>query len=199
MPVMDSKPSRVPEPASRPMQTISPSAPPTSDQLVTLPVKHVSDLLDGQVAHRVLRVDHNGDAVQRHHRGGEAGLGILQVAAGQADVAAAFADCGDAGAGAGGIIGHVDLLVLAHKRLGQRTDDLFHGGGAVGGRRCRTARSRREPGSDALGGGSLGLSGGIAVSAAGRQQGQARAALSIRERVFFSFILDCTPFPILNV
>ena len=39
VPVMDSKPSRVPEPASRPMGTTVPSFPPTSDQLVTSPVK----------------------------------------------------------------------------------------------------------------------------------------------------------------
>ena len=36
---MDSNPSRVPELASRPMQAISPSAPPTSLQLVISPVK----------------------------------------------------------------------------------------------------------------------------------------------------------------
>ena len=36
---MDSKPSRVPEPDSRPMQAISLSAPPSSDQLVISPVK----------------------------------------------------------------------------------------------------------------------------------------------------------------
>ena len=38
VPVMDSKPSRVPEPASRPMQAMSPF-PPKSSQEVTLPVK----------------------------------------------------------------------------------------------------------------------------------------------------------------
>ena len=37
--VMDSKPSRVPELASRPMQAISASAPPTSFQLVIWPEK----------------------------------------------------------------------------------------------------------------------------------------------------------------
>ena len=37
--VMDSKPSRVPDPASRPMQAISRSAPPTSFQLVISPLK----------------------------------------------------------------------------------------------------------------------------------------------------------------
>ena len=36
--VMDSKPSRVPLPASRPMRTISASSPPTSFQLVISPV-----------------------------------------------------------------------------------------------------------------------------------------------------------------
>ena len=35
---MDSKPSRVPEPASRPMNTTSASLPPTSDQLAVAPV-----------------------------------------------------------------------------------------------------------------------------------------------------------------
>ena len=39
VPVMDSNPSRVPELASRPMQAISPAAPPTSLQLVISPVK----------------------------------------------------------------------------------------------------------------------------------------------------------------
>ena len=38
VPVMDSKPSRVPEPASRPMKTTWPSVPPTSAQLVISPV-----------------------------------------------------------------------------------------------------------------------------------------------------------------
>ena len=39
VPVTDSKPSLVPEFASRPMQVISRSSPPTSFQLVILPVK----------------------------------------------------------------------------------------------------------------------------------------------------------------
>ena len=39
VPVTLSKPSRVPLPDSRPMQEISRSAPPTSDQLVMAPVK----------------------------------------------------------------------------------------------------------------------------------------------------------------
>ena len=38
VPVMDSKPSLVPEPASRPIRTISASLPPTSFQLVISPV-----------------------------------------------------------------------------------------------------------------------------------------------------------------
>ena len=36
--LVDSKPSRVPEPASRPMRTIAASLPPTSDQFVILQV-----------------------------------------------------------------------------------------------------------------------------------------------------------------
>ena len=38
VPVMDSKPSRVPEPDSRPMTAMAPAVPPRSDQSVTAPV-----------------------------------------------------------------------------------------------------------------------------------------------------------------
>ena len=58
---------------------------------------------------------------------------VLQVAAGKADVAAAFQNGGDAGAGAGGIVGEVHALVFLGEVLAQRADDLFHGGRAVGG------------------------------------------------------------------
>ena len=66
----------------------------------------LGDLLYRQIGHRVFLVHHDGDAVNSHHRTGEAvGLFfVLQVPAGKTDVAALLADGLDAGAGAGRVI-----------------------------------------------------------------------------------------------
>ena len=94
------------------------------------------DLADGlnvQVFHLVLGVDDDGDAVERNDGLLQAGglLVVLERAARQADVAAAFGDGLDAGAGAGGIIGDVDAFLFGES-FAERADDLLHGGRAVG-------------------------------------------------------------------
>ena len=70
--------------------------------------------LDVQVFHGVGGVDDHGDAVVGKDGADQTGrnLGILQRTGGQADVAAAFGYGGDAGAGAGGVIGEVYAGVL---------------------------------------------------------------------------------------
>ena len=80
-------------------------------------------------------MDDNGDTVVGDHGLYQTGglFFVLQCAAGQADVAAAFLNGSDAGAGAGGIIGEGNAGILFHKILAQRADHLFHRGGAVGG------------------------------------------------------------------
>ena len=76
--------------------------------------------------------DH-GDAIQSDDGLSEGLLFfVLQGAAGKTDVAAALRDRLDAGAGAGRVIGDGNAFLLL-KRFRQRSDDLFHGGGAVGG------------------------------------------------------------------
>ena len=79
-------------------------------------------------------MDDNGDAVQREGRSDKAGglFLILQSAAGKTDVAAAFGDGGDAGAGAGGVVGKADAVVILHELLTEGADHLFHRGRAVG-------------------------------------------------------------------
>ena len=59
-------------------------------------------------------MDDNGDTVVGDHGLYQTGglLFVLQCAAGQADVAAAFLNGGDAGTGAGGIIGERQCRVL---------------------------------------------------------------------------------------
>ena len=115
--VMDSKPSRVPDPASRPMQAISRSAPPTSFQLVISPLKMeaiCSTVRSStpQLALTTMAMPSRATVVAVR------GLGVLQRAGSQANVAAAVADGLDAGTGAGGVVGHLDVLVLCHKLFG---------------------------------------------------------------------------------
>ena len=90
--------------------------------------------LNVEVGDGVCRVHDNGDAVEGKDGLLEAGglLIVLQRAGGQANVAAAFGHGGDAGAGAGRVIGEGHALVLLHEGFAQCADDLLHGGGAVG-------------------------------------------------------------------
>ena len=80
-------------------------------------------------------MDNDGDAVQCDDRLGQTVglLLVLQAAGGQTDVRRAVLHGLDAGAGAGGIIGDGDVLVVRHELLPQSADDLVHGGGTVGG------------------------------------------------------------------
>ena len=75
-----------------------------------------------------------GDAVERNDGLLQAGglLVVLERAARQADVAAAFGDGLDAGAGAGGVVGEGRARVCLHEGFAQRADDFFHRGGTVG-------------------------------------------------------------------
>ena len=93
------------------------------------------DLLEGQVVDRVGVVDDDGDSIQSEDGLGQAaGLLIIRKGAGsKSDVAPALADCRDAAAAAGRVVGDCDIGVLSHVGLGQGSDDGLHGGGTVGG------------------------------------------------------------------
>ena len=75
-----------------------------------------------------------GDAVERNDGLLQARglLVVLERAARQADVAAAFGNGLDAGAGAGRVIGEGRARVCLHEGFAQRADDFFHRGGTVG-------------------------------------------------------------------
>ena len=94
-------------------------------------------------------MDNDGDAIKRDGRTDQTGalFIVLQRAAGQADVAAAFGNSLNAGAGAGGVIGHVNAFFFL-KCFAERADDLFHRGRAVGRDRgsilLRTAYKRQR-------------------------------------------------------
>src|SRR5699024_348803 len=96
----------------------------------------LGDLLDGQVGHGIVGVDDDGDAVLGHGDLLHAGLVVLEVTAGQADVGGAVLGGGDAGAGAGA--GVLDLYVGLDllEGLDQSPHDALHGGGAVGHHRA---------------------------------------------------------------
>ena len=137
----------------------------------------LGDLLHAEVAHRIGGVDDDGDAVQRHDSLGEGGfLLILQGAAGKADVAGAVDGGLDAGSGAGGVIGEVDVGIHLHESLTQGADDLLHGSRAVGGH-IPGELGRLGRGLGGLhGGGRLGgLSRGGAAAAVGAAREEARA------------------------
>ena len=109
----------------------------------------VGDLLDSQIGDGVFGVHDHGDAVKGNDGPGQGGLLIvLQRAAGQADVAAAFGDGLDAGAGAGRVVGEGHALVRFHEGFAERADDLFHRGRTVSRDRaavvCLLAAAREQ-------------------------------------------------------
>ena len=71
-------------------------------------------------------------------------LVVFKSAAGKADVAATLGNCGDSGAGTGGVVGEVYALVVLHKGFAKGADNLFHRGGAVGGNGASGAAASGE-------------------------------------------------------
>src|SRR5699024_10663530 len=147
----------------------------------------LGDLLNGQVGDGVLRVDHDGHAVQGHDvlHGALSLLLVGQSAGGQADVHGAGQDVGDAGAGAGaGVVhGHVGLDVT--EGLLESGHHVGHRGGAVGVHGAADGRSLAAGGvigaagiilSRVVGGIAGGVVGGVAgvVAAAGTAGQQGR-------------------------
>ena len=105
-----------------------------------------------------------------------AGLGIMLVGV-----------ASDAGAGAGGVVGEGDTLVVLHEGFAQGADDLFHRGGAVGGDGacCRIGR-----GLGGGGGGSAGVLGSIlaVACAAASDHGQSHKGGKYQAKSFLHFV-----------
>lgn len=159
---MLSKPSRVPEPASRPTSTTGMSGPPTSLQLVISPVARPLICSRVRSSTGVLAVHNDGDAVKCERGGGQAacGLIVLQRTAGKADVQRSLGRAGNARAGARGVVGDVHAAVFRHERLNERADNFFNRGGTarghLAGQRAggRLAGSRRAGRARGFAGGS---------------------------------------------
>ena len=82
-----------------------------------------------EVGDRIVGVDNDGDAIKRDGRTDQTGalFIVLQRAAGQADVAAAFKHGLYTGARAGGVVSERCTLVVRHERFTKRAYHLFHG------------------------------------------------------------------------